>query len=302
MNIKIINVSKHYQNHKALDEVSLNIPSGSIYGLIGPNGAGKTSLIRILTQITKQDSGEILMNNEPLNMSHIKRIGYLPEERGLYKKMTVGEQLLFFAQLKGLSINKAKKELKYWSDKLDILKWLPKKTEELSKGMQQKVQFIATIINKPDLLILDEPFSGFDPINAQAIIEEIKYLNQQGTTIIFSTHRMESIELLCDYIGMINKSKKVLEGNITDIKKQYKQHVFKVQFNGSLPNISELTVLNQTFLGSLTQIHVKPNTPISNNKILELFLKHPIEIVSFEEQLPSMEEIFINTVNHSNNA
>jgi ABC-2 type transport system ATP-binding protein len=216
--------------------------------------------------------------------------------------MTVGEQLLFFAQLKGLSINKAKKELKYWSDKLDILKWLPKKTEELSKGMQQKVQFIATIINKPDLLILDEPFSGFDPINAQAIIEEIKYLNQQGTTIIFSTHRMESIELLCDYIGMINKSKKVLEGNITDIKKQYKQHVFKVQFNGSLPNISELTVLNQTFLGSLTQIHVKPNTPISNNKILELFLKHPIEIVSFEEQLPSMEEIFINTVNHSNNA
>lgn len=301
MNVQIVNISKQYSNHKALDKVSLNIPSGSIFGLLGPNGAGKTSLIRILTQITKQDSGEVLINNEPLNNGHIKKIGYLPEERGLYKKMTVGEQLLFFAQLKGLSISDAKKGLKYWSEKFDIFNWLPKKTEELSKGMQQKVQFVATIINKPDLLILDEPFSGFDPINAQVIIEEIKNLNQQGTTIIFSTHRMESVELLCDYIGMINKSKKVLEGNINDIKKQHKQHVFKVEFSGNLPILPELTVLNLSNMGNSTQILVKPNAPISNNKMLELFLKHPIEIIAFEEQLPSMEEIFINTVKNSNN-
>lgn len=301
MHVQIVDIFKQYSNHKALDGVSLNIPKGSIFGLLGPNGAGKTSLIRILTQITNPDSGQILMNNEPLNNKHIKKTGYLPEERGLYKKMTVGEQLLFFAQLKGLSVSEAKKALKYWSEKLDIFTWLPKKTEELSKGMQQKVQFIATIINQPELLILDEPFSGFDPINAQIIIEEIKQLNQQGTTIIFSTHRMESVELLCDYIGMINKSKKVLEGNILDIKAQYKQHLFKIMFSGTLPEIPELSIISQKTNGNATQLLVQPKTNISNNKMLALLLQHPIELIAFEEQLPSIEDIFINTIKNANN-
>lgn len=299
MEIIIQNLSKSYQNHQALKNIYLKIGSGKIYGLLGPNGAGKTSLIRIITQITQADEGEILLNGETLGSKHIKQIGYLPEERGLYKKMTVGDQLLYFAQLKDFSLKEAKKQLKYWVERFEINDWLSKKTEELSKGMQQKIQFIATVINKPNLLILDEPFSGFDPINSQIIVDEIKVLKKNGTTIIFSTHRMDSVELLCDDICLINKSVKLLEGPINEIKANFKTNSFKINFSGILSQ--NLTNCEVTFINNNTAV-IKPINNQTNNQILMQLLAEPIDIIAFKEQLPTIEEIFINSVNNATNA
>src|SRR5690606_30759373 len=210
--LEIHNIIKQYAEHRALDDVSMTIPAGKIFGLLGPNGAGKTSLIRIINQITAPDEGHILFDGQPLSPDHIAQIGYLPEERGLYKKMEVGEQMIYLAQLKGFSKQQAKARLDHWFERLDMKAWWKKKIEDLSKGMQQKVQFIATVLHEPKLIILDEPFSGFDPINAQIIQDEILKLNQEGATIIYSTHRMETVEELCDHIALINKSKKILDG------------------------------------------------------------------------------------------
>src|SRR6201996_2602315 len=230
--LSIRNIVKQYAGHRALSDVSLEVESGQIFGLLGPNGAGKTSLIRIINQITAPDSGEVYFNGERLNQSHIERIGYLPEERGLYKKMEIGEQMIYLARLKGLSKEEATKRLKFWFEKLGMETWWKKKIEELSKGMQQKAQFVATVLHEPDLIILDEPFSGFDPVNAELIKEEILELNRKGTTILFSTHRMESVEELCDAIALINQSEKILDGTIKNIKNAYRNATYLVEYSG----------------------------------------------------------------------
>ena len=228
--LSVQNVTKHYATHVALKNVSIDVPEQSIFGLLGPNGAGKTSLIRIINQITGPDEGQILLHGKPLSPEDIAHIGYLPEERGLYKKMKVGEQALYFARLKGMSKVDAMKELKIWFEKFEMVSWWNKKVEELSKGMQQKVQFIVTVIHKPKLLILDEPFSGFDPINANLIRNEILELRKQGTTVIFSTHNMGSVEELCDNIALINKSEKILDGLVKDIRKAHRSNIYDINF------------------------------------------------------------------------
>ena len=220
--LEVNNVSKHYSNHKALDGVSLSVNKGRIFGLLGPNGAGKTTLIRIINQITGPDSGEVKFNGTTLAPEHISKIGYLPEERGLYRKMKIGEQVIYLAQLKGMSRPEATEKIKYWFEKMDMSTWWDKKVEELSKGMQQKVQFVATVMHEPDLIILDEPFTGFDPVNTEIIKKEILELRDRGTSVIFSTHRMESVEEICDDIALINKSKNVLDGTVAEIKSKYK--------------------------------------------------------------------------------
>ena len=240
--LEINNVTKNYGDFRALNDVSIHIPKGSVYGLLGPNGAGKTSLIRIINQITMADTGSILIDGEALTPKHTADIGYLPEERGLYKSMKVGEQALYLAQLKGLSKSEAKKRLKYWFDKFDISAWWGKKIEELSKGMAQKVQFIVTVMHNPKLLIFDEPFSGFDPINAQLIANEILQLRDEGATIIFSTHRMESVEEMCDEIALINKSNKILDGKLNDIKREFRTNTFQVGLNTENPKEVEATL------------------------------------------------------------
>src|SRR3984885_11696545 len=240
--LSIRNIVKQYAGHTALNDVSLEVERGQIFGLLGPNGAGKTSLIRIVNQITAPDSGEVYFNGEKLNQSHINRIGYLPEERGLYKKMEIGEQMIYLARLKGLTRDEAQKRLKFWFEKLGMETWRKKKIEELSKGMQQKAQFVATVLHEPDLIILDEPFSGFDPVNAELIKDEILELNRKGATILFSTHRMESVEELCDSIALLNKSKKILDGKVRAIRNSYRNNTYlveytgeKLSFNGSIP-------------------------------------------------------------------
>src|ERR1700744_2934001 len=231
--LSIRHIEKQYAGHKDLTDVSLEVESGQIFGLLGPNGAGKTSLIRIINQITAPDSGEIYFNGEKLNQSHINRIGYLPEERGLYKKMEIGEQMIYLARLKGLTRDEAQKRLKFWFEKLGMETWWKKKIEELSKGMQQKAQFVATVLHEPDLIILDEPFSGFDPVNAELIKDEILELNKNGATILFSTHRMESVEELCDSIALINLSHKILDGRIKSIKDAYRNETYFVEYIGN---------------------------------------------------------------------
>ena len=300
MIIQANEVTKTYSNHVALNKLSLEIPEGKIYGLLGPNGAGKTSFIRILTQITQADSGSILFNGSALNPNHIYQMGYLPEERGLYKKMEVAEQLLYFAELKGISPKEAKIRLKYWVDKFEIKSWLGKKVEELSKGMQQKVQFIATVLHQPKLIILDEPFSGFDPINAQLLVDEILLLKENGATIIFSTHRMDSVELLCDKIALINRSQKVLEGDVNDIKNQYKSNSFELIYQGDslLENEWFSVTENDSKRGKSAILSLKKE--MKNNQIIQSLLEQNIEIMSFSEKLPSMEEIFIHAVESSN--
>ncbi len=290
MLIEVSNLNKSYANHQALKNVSINIPKQSIFGLLGPNGAGKTSLIRILTQITQADSGTIIFDGEKLQEKHIYQIGYLPEERGLYKKMLIGEQLLYFAELKGLSKADAKKRVKYWVDKFEIKDWLNKKVEDLSKGMQQKVQFIASILHHPKLIILDEPFSGFDPQNAQLLVEEILKLRDEGSTIIFSTHRMDTVEKLCDNIAMINKSEVVLSGNKTAIKQSFSLDEYSIQFNGNLESSSNYEIISQHQNEAIIKIiGSKQNTIHSLNTQLEL--------ISFMPQIASMEDIFIKMVN-----
>ncbi len=295
--LSIRNIVKQYAKHRALDDVSIEIEKGSVFGLLGPNGAGKTSLIRIINQITAPDQGEILLNGEKLNPSHISKIGYLPEERGLYKKMEIGEQMLYLAQLKGLSKADATNRIKYWFEKMGIQNWWSKKVEDLSKGMQQKVQFIATVVHEPELIILDEPFSGFDPVNAQLITNEILELNQKGATIIFSTHRMESVEQLCDSIALIHKSKKILDGKVKDIKDLYRNNTYKIAYSGVLDSVESLlfTINEEKKNEKGTHLTIQINPGYSSNDVLK-FLIPKVQVTELTEIAPSMNDIFIQNV------
>lgn len=295
------NIVKRYASHTALNDVSLDIPAQSIFGLLGPNGAGKTSLIRIINQITGPDSGTVYFEGEHLAPKHIENIGYLPEERGLYKKMEVGEQALYLAQLKGMKKAEAKKKLKEWFEKFEIDAWWDKKVEELSKGMQQKVQFIVTVLHEPKLLILDEPFSGFDPINANLIKNEILHLKQKGSTILFSTHNMGSVEELCDYIALINKSKKILDGSVKEIKKQHRSKTYEFEFTGNMLGFTNSLwtygVLGEHKAeGEHCKAQVELTSGTKANQLLEAVLP-VVEIHSFKELVPSMNDIFISKVN-----
>ncbi len=300
MLLEINHVTKDYANHRALDDVSIQIPKGKIFGLLGPNGAGKTSLIRIINQITAPDSGEILFSGEPLGPQHIAQIGYLPEERGLYKKMKIGDQMLYLAQLKGLSKREALTRIRDWCQRLDITSWLDKKIEDLSKGMQQKVQFVATVIHQPQLIILDEPFSGFDPVNANIIKEQILRLNQEGATIIFSTHRMETVEELCDNIALINRSKKILDGSVQAIKKEYRNQTYRLEYTASEDNfllfddaLFEVVTSTKNEKTYITTIQLNNNSHI--NDVLMRFIPQ-IQLNQLIEIVPSMADIFIQKV------
>ena len=288
-------VVKEYGDYIALNKVSITVPKGSIYGLLGPNGAGKTTLMRIINQITAPDSGSLIFDGAPLSKHHISDIGYLPEERGLYKKMKVGEQALYLAQLKGMSYDEALLKLKFWFEKLDILSWWNKKVEELSKGMAQKIQFVVTVIHEPKLLIFDEPFSGFDPINAAIIRKEILELSQKGTTIIFSTHRMESVEEICDHIALINKAQTILEGPIEKIKNQFANNSYEV--------ITTDKVLNENdYFSIISQKENNYSLLLKEGKTQQEALQSIIqqtEIISFRKEIPSMEEIFIKAINNA---
>jgi ABC-2 type transport system ATP-binding protein len=295
--LSIRNIVKQYANHRALDNVSIEVEKGSIFGLLGPNGAGKTSLIRIINQITAPDQGEILLNGEKLNASHISTIGYLPEERGLYKKMEIGEQMLYLAQLKGLSKSDATARIRFWFEKMGIQSWWNKKVEDLSKGMQQKVQFIATVVHDPELIILDEPFSGFDPVNAQLITNEILELNSKGATIIFSTHRMESVEQLCDSIALIHKSKKILDGKVKDIKNIYRNNTYRIAFSGSMiaPANQIFSINDQKIEDGITHLTIQIDPKYSVNDLLN-YLIPQVQITELMEIVPSMNDIFIQNV------
>ena len=304
--LSIDSVSKYYGNFTALNNVSLNVKEGSIFGLLGPNGAGKTTLIRIINQITRPDEGKILFNNEPLNINHIRDIGYLPEERGLYPKMNIGDQAVYLAQLKGLQRDAAKSELRKWFDKFGIEDWWNKKVTELSKGMAQKVQFIVTVLHKPKLLIFDEPFSGFDPINANIIKDEILDLRNKGATIIFSTHRMESVEELCEDIALINKSNKILDGNLDEIKTKFKSNIYEVGVSANNPDLlyKELEKIFKTLkpsfktIGENLKLNVKLNTKQNSDELLKI-LNQNAKVIHFKEVIPSANEIFINSVKNN---
>ena len=301
--LSIDSVSKKFGSHTALNNISLNIPEGCIYGLLGPNGAGKTTLIRIINQISLPDSGKVFFSDQELNASHIKQIGYLPEERGLYPKMKIGEQAIYLAQLKGMDRKMARLELKKWFDKFEISDWWNKKVTELSKGMAQKVQFIVTVLHKPKLLIFDEPFSGFDPINANLIKDEILQLNKEGATVIFSTHRMESVEELCEYITLINKSNKILDGNLDEIKKDFKTNTFEIAVNApdakSLEN--KLKLEYETFaptfrtIGDNLRMNIRLVSGQNSDKLINL-LNSNSRLIHFKEVIPNVNEIFINSV------
>lgn len=298
--LEVKNIVKEYAKHRALDDVSFRIEKGSIFGLLGPNGAGKTSLIRIVNQITAPDSGQVIFKGESLNEAHISQIGYLPEERGLYKKMLIGEQMLYLAQLKGLSKSDATKKIKYWFEKMEMQSWWDKKVEDLSKGMQQKVQFVATVIHEPELLILDEPFSGFDPVNAKIIRNEILELNKKGSTIIFSTHRMESVEQLCDSIVLLNKAKKILDGKVSDIKNQFRNNTFQIKYEnenlGPVPALETVyEVLESKISGNEHQDTIHIFADFTINDVLK-FLIPQVQILGVNELIPSLNDIFIQTV------
>ncbi|RKS25519.1 ABC-2 type transport system ATP-binding protein [Flavobacterium endophyticum] len=300
--LEVKNVVKQYGDYTALNNVSLQVPKGSIYGLLGPNGAGKTSLIRIINQITMPDSGTVLLDGEKLQPEHVQHIGYMPEERGLYKTMKVGEQALYLAQLKGLSKAEAKKQLDYWFDRLEIQGWWNKKIQELSKGMAQKIQFVVTVLHKPKLLIFDEPFSGFDPVNANLIKDEILELKKQGATIIFSTHRMESVEELCDDIALIHKSNKLIEGKLNDVKKEYRTNSFEVgimtsNVEGLMYQLTQKFTVGQTNFKTLNddlklEVQIGDSSP---NELLSI-LTQMGQVTHFVEKIPSVNDIFIKTV------
>ncbi|WP_338733049.1 ABC transporter ATP-binding protein [Mangrovimonas cancribranchiae] len=300
-------VSKKFGEFTALNNVSISVPKGSIFGLLGPNGAGKTTLIRIINQITMPDTGTVTLDGNPLQPHHIKDIGYLPEERGLYKSMKVGEQALYLARLKGLSKQEAKERLQYWFDRLEIGDWWHKKIQELSKGMAQKVQFIVTVLHNPKLLIFDEPFSGFDPINANLIKDEILRLRDQGATVIFSTHRMESVEELCDHIALINKSHKILDGKLTDIKRQYRTHTYEVglrtehkeQLQKELSAKFEISPTNFKTLEDDLMLNIKLSEHDTSNDLLG-YLSSKGEVSHFVELIPSANDIFIQAVKNNN--
>ena len=295
--LEAIHVRKAYANHVALEDLSLSIPEGSIFGLLGPNGAGKTSLIRIITQITGADSGEIRFRGERLNPDHIGEIGYLPEERGLYKKMKVGEQLLYLAQLRGLTRDDATQRIRAWLDRFDIKQWADKNVEDLSKGMQQKVQFIAAVLHNPKLIILDEPFSGFDPINANLIKDEILDMRRKGATIIFSTHRMESVEEMCDNIALINRSRKVLDGPVSEIRNMFKTDTYEVEGRGKpmLVHPDFEVIEHQDRENGYFYDRIKLHTGTTPNDLLR-YLITQVEVHAFREQIPSINEIFIRRV------
>ncbi len=297
------NIVKRYQSHTALDKVSISVNDHTIFGLLGPNGAGKTSLIRIINQITAPDEGELFFKGQRLSPEHVSQIGYLPEERGLYKKMEVGEQCLYLARLKGLSRQEAAKRLKYWFEKFEIQSWWKKKIEELSKGMQQKVQFVVTVLHEPQLIILDEPFSGFDPINANLIKNEILELKQKGCTIILSTHNMGSVEELCDEIALINRSKKILEGNVATIKKQYHSNTFDITFEGNMIAFTNsfgatAELIDHKKDGDLIAARITLAKGQKLNNVLHLLLP-AVQLHSVKEILPSMNDIFIMKVNET---
>jgi ABC-2 type transport system ATP-binding protein len=295
--LEIQHLNKSFGNTKALADINLKIPKGVIFGLLGPNGAGKTTLIRIINQIIDSDSGTIIFKNEPLRRKHISQIGYLPEERGLYKKMKVWDQLIYFARLKGMSAPTAKQKVNEWLEKMDISNWRDKRIDDLSKGMAQKIQFISTVIHEPELLILDEPFSGFDPLNAEIIKDEILELKQKGISLLLSTHRMESVELLCDEIAMFNKSEKILDGHLDEIKNKFRSNEFEIKIrlsNGTYPSQWKL----------LSNGEIKTFSVSLGNRSTNEFLKESMEIgqiIQFNEIMPTMEQIFIQQVKkHSN--
>ena len=300
--LEIQNISKQYGEFTALNKVSLSVPEGAVYGLLGPNGAGKTSLIRIINQITMPDSGSVLINGEKLAQKHISQIGYMPEERGLYKSMKVGEQCLYLAQLKGMTKSEAKKQLDFWFEKFEITSWWNKKIQELSKGMAQKVQFIVTVLHKPKLLIFDEPFSGFDPVNANLIKDEIIQLSKEGASIIFSTHRMESVEEMCDHIALIHKSNKVIEGKIDEVKRKFRTHKFKVgiisqDVESLMYQLTQSYKVANTSFKSLNkdlQLEVDLNGNTSND-LFQLFMQNGM-VTHFEENVPTINDIFIQSV------
>lgn len=299
--LETIDIVKRYANHLALNKVSISVPQQSIFGLLGPNGAGKTSLIRIINQITAPDEGKVLFSGMPLNASHSSIVGYLPEERGLYKKMKVGEQAMYLAQLKGVEKQVARKRLQMWFEMFEIDSWWNKKVEELSKGMQQKVQFIVTVIHEPEILIFDEPFSGFDPVNVKLLKAEILRLRDQGSTILFSTHNMESVEELCDHIALINSSEKILDGTVEEIKRGYRSHTFELQLsnlkgpvNSIIPEGFEL-LTEKTNQYNETLIRIKSKEVVHPNELIQAMMPHA-GIVSFHEVLPSMNDIFIEKV------
>lgn len=297
------NVSKSFGDYTALNNVSLEIPEGTIFGLLGPNGAGKTTFIRIINQITYPDTGKVIFNGEDLKAEHVQMIGYLPEERGLYKSMKVGEQALYLAQLKGMSKSEAQKKLKYWFERLEIGDWWNKKVQELSKGMAQKIQFVVTVLHEPKLLIFDEPFSGFDPINANLIKDEILRLKENGSTVIFSTHRMESVEELCDHIALINKSNKILDGKLIDIKRDFRNGTYEVGIEATKPEVlkkelaAKFTVTKAQFrsLGDELKLRIQLQEGHTANDLL-MYLTTQGLVTYFVEVIPTANEIFIETV------
>ena len=297
--LEVRNVTKRYSAHLALDRVSLHVPKGQIFGLLGPNGAGKTTLIRIINRITAPDSGEVFFDGHLSRPEDVARIGYLPEERGLYKKMKVGDEALYLAQLKGLSAREARTRLQEWFERFDILSWWNRRVEELSKGMQQKLQFIITVVHRPDLLIFDEPFSGFDPVNAELLKQEILTLKEQGHTIIFSTHNMASVEELCDHIALINHAQVVLSGSVRDVREQFKDNRYRVAIQRPAEEVSPINTLfqveEQVVEGDVCRLVLQKNPSVRNAELLSA-LASRYEILSFEEIIPSMHEIFIRTV------
>lgn len=308
--IEVQGVSKQYSSHKALDNVSLEIPAGSVYGLLGPNGAGKTTLIRIINHITAPDSGQVLFDGHPLVAEDVVNIGYLPEERGLYKKMKVGDQALFFAKLKGLKTREAETQLRAWFEKFGISDWWNKKVEELSKGMAQKVQFIVTVLHHPKLLIFDEPFSGFDPINAELLKNEILQLRDEGATVIFSTHNMESVEALCDNFTLINRSRNILSGNVAEIRREMGKNHYRLSFQGDADKLIQtlgpsirnynMSAPEQTESGIIYNSEFTLNPDVTMHDFIQA-ANDTVEIVTFDRALPSMNEIFIRTVENYNN-
>ena len=296
--LSLKDVSKNYSGHQAVNEVSFDVPVGSIFGLLGPNGAGKTSIIRIITTITGADSGSVYLDGEKLNSNSVRKIGYMPEERGLYKKMKVGEQLMYLAELRGLTKTQAKTNINNWFDKLGMTGWGSKKVEELSKGMQQKVQFVATVAHEPKLLILDEPFTGLDPINTNLIKDEIHKLNERGVSIIFSTHRMEQVEEICRDIVLINKGQKILEGKVEDVKQKFKKDHYKIEFTSSLDavDLSDIDVIEKG--ENYLTVHKLENQ--NSNDLIQSCMNKGLYVKSFSEILPDLNEIFITQVEKQN--
>jgi ABC-2 type transport system ATP-binding protein len=298
--LSLKDVVKKYHNHLAVDRISFDVKEGTIFGLLGPNGAGKTSLIRIITRITAADSGAVLINGQPLNELHPTQIGYMPEERGLYKKMKVGEHLIYLAQLKGLSYQQAKLKLNQWTEKFEIQSWWDKKDGDLSKGMQQKVQFIATVIHEPKLIILDEPFSGLDPINSNLIKDEIYQLKNKGVSILFSTHRMEQVEEICENIVLINRGKKVLDGGVMDIKNSFKENLYQIKYTSNDDFVNLSSPYFEIVQNEKNTLKIKLKNDSNPNQLLQTLINNGLEIHHFNEILPTLNEIFIKKVAQTN--